>query len=200
MEFDHWEIRETDNSGKVTYTEIPPTYEVTKDITLYPYYNYSAGNGSIALKGHDDDGDGRYDRYTVEAATGLSGSVTIPGVVNGVPVTVITDLSGDALNGLWGDGIETVIIKDGVQEISSKAFAGTAGLKNVTIPKSVTKIGKNAFAEDNWLVGGLGSLTKQITITYEGTKEDWNRIEKAVDWDKNTRKITVNCTDGTLTY
>ena len=197
MQFSHWEIRTVDGEGNVTYTPVSDNPEITTDVAIYPVYNY---NGRINLKPYDTDGDGRPNYYTVEAASGLDGKVTIPGYVNGVQVVAITDLSGDWVNGLLGGGIATVIIENGVEEIGSKAFAGTASLKNVTIPKSVTKIGKNAFAEDDWLVGGLGSWTKQITITYEGTKKEWNDIDKADGWDDNTRKITVNCTDGTLTY
>lgn len=197
MEFHHWEVREVGTNGKITYTAISDNYSIAKDITLYPYYVYGGGLG---LTPHDEDGDGRPEYYTVEAVGGLNGILTIPGDVNDIPVTTITDLSSDLVNGLFGGGINTIIIEEGVKEIGSKAFAGTADLKNVTIPKSVEKIGKNAFANDDWIVGGLGSLTKQITITYAGTKEDWNKIEKANGWDNNTKKITVNCTDGTLTY
>ena len=197
MTFDHWEIREKDSSGKVTYTEISPSYKITKDVTLYPYYTYNAGAGSIALKGHDDDGDGRYDRYTVEAAAGLSGSVTIPGVVNGVPVTVITDLSGDTVNGLLGGGIKSVIIKEGVQEIGSDAFAGTAGLNYVEVPLSVTKVGSNAFSS------GWGAIiSKKVTIKYAGTWAQWQAAcggaNSDTNWDSGLGNgSTVECTDGT---
>lgn len=197
MQFSHWEIRTVDDDGNVTYTAASKNPEITTDITVYPVYNY---NGRINLKPHDTDADGRPNYYTVEAASGLNGILTIPGDVNDIPVIAITDLSSDWVNGLLGGGINTIIIEEGVKEIGSKAFAGTANLKNVTIPKSVEKIGKNAFANDGFITGGVGSLAKQITITYAGTKEDWNKIEKANGWDNNTRKITVNCTDGTLTY
>ena len=192
MKFDHWEIREKGANGKVTYTEVKSNYSITKDTTIYPYYTYNGGEGSIALKGHDDDGDGRYDRYTVEAAAGLNGSVTIPGKVNGVRVEAITDLSSDTLNGLLGGGITSVIIEDGVQEIGSDAFAGTAGLKNVTVSASVTSVGANAFSSD-W-----GSLSqKQVTITYDGTWEQWQAI-CGDNWDSglgNGSKVV--CTDAT---
>ena len=87
-----------------------------------------------------------------------------------------------------------------VVAIAPDAFARQNEIVSIKLPVSVTVIGKNAFASDNWFVGGLGSLTKEVTITYEGTKDEWNKIEKASGWDANTKKITVNCTDGTLTY
>jgi hypothetical protein len=197
MRFDHWEIREKDASGKVTYTKVTSNHPITKDITIYPYYIYEGGEGSIALLGHDDDGDGRYDRYTVEAAAGISGSVTIPGEVNGVPVTVINDLSSDTVNGLLGGGISSVIIKDGVTEISSNAFAGTAGLKNVTVPASVKSIGANTFSS-NW--GSV--ISKKVTITYAGTWAEWQAAcggaDKDTNWDSGLGDGSkVVCLDGT---
>lgn len=198
MTFDHWEIRETDANGKVTYTAVSNNYKITKDVTIYPYYTYNGGEGSIALMPHDDDGDGRPDRYTVEAATGLKGSVTIPGVVNGVPVTVITDLSGDIVNGLLGGGVTSVTIKDGVQEIGSNAFAGTAGLKNVKVPASVTSIGSNAFSSNAGVI-----ISKKVTIEYAGTWAQWQAAcntatSDDTNWDSGLGKgSTVICTDGT---
>ena len=191
MEFKHWEIREVGSNG-TTYTEVSSEYMITGDITLYPYYEYQAGEGSIVLKGHDEDGDGRYDRYTVEKANGLSGTVTIPGDIYGIPVTVITDLSGDWVNA----GVAEIIIKDGVQEIGSQAFAMTSRLKSITIPQSVTKIGANAFA--NTIGGSL--ISKKPTITYNGTWEEWNSIEKASGWESGLATgTTVVCKDGTAT-
>jgi hypothetical protein len=192
MTFDHWEIREKGADGKVTYTTVSNNYSITKDTTIYPFYAYNAGKGSILLVPHDDDGDGRVDYYTVEAATGLSGSLTIPGIVNGVPVVTITDLSGDYVNGLLGGGISSVIIEHGVQEIGSNAFAGTAGLKNVTVPASVTSVGANAFTSD-W--GSI--ISKQVTINYAGTWEQWQAI-CGDNWDSglgNGSKVV--CTDAT---
>jgi len=210
MKFDHWEIRETDDKGKATYTEISIDYTVTKDITLYPYYNYSGGDGSIALKGHDDDGDGRYDRYTVEAASNLKDSITIPGVVNGVPVSAIVDLTDndiwDNIGGLLGGNtITSIIIEEGVEEIGDGAFADTVKLTSVTIPVSVTTIGANAFSGDGGSISG-----KTVTLTYQGTKEQWDNIIKDENWYGGlnsynnhwlygTKYTTVVCKDGTYT-
>ena len=197
MTFDHWEIREKDSNGKVTYTKVESNYPIEKDITIYPYYTYNGGAGSIALQGHDDDGDGRYDRYTVEAAAGLEGSVTIPGEINGVPVSAITDLSGDTVNGLLGGGISSIIIQEGVTEIASKAFAGTAGLNYVEVPSSVESIGANAFSS------GWGALiSKKVHIKYNGTWAQWQAVcggaNNNTNWDSGLgNESKVECTDGT---
>jgi hypothetical protein len=124
----------------------------------------------------------------------LSGSVTIPGYVNGVPVTVITDLSDDD-NVNWN--VSSITIKDGVQEIGSNAFALTAGLSEVVVPASVTKIGSNAFSS------GWGAVTaKKVTIKYDGTWSEWQAVCGGANsdsgWDNGLGNDSkVECTDGT---
>ena len=186
----HWEVHYNGKSEEFNKDKFK---SYGQSVTVYPVYTY---NGKLNLMPHDDDGDGMTDYYTVEAASGLKGDVVVPGKVNGIPVTSITDLSSDWLN----TQVTSIVIKEGVQEISAKAFAMTSGLSEVTIPVSVTKIGKNAFASDGFITGGIGSIIKTITITYNGTKDQWNQIEKANGWDNNVKRITVVCTDGTLTY
>ena len=191
--FDYWEVR-VKKDGQVTNTQLSEyNFKDNMDITIYPVYTY---DGKLNLKPHDTDGDGITNHYTVEAASGLGGDVVVPGSVNGIPVTSITDLSSDWLN----TNVNSIEIQEGVTEIGEKAFAMTSGLSEVTIPVSLTKIGENAFASDGWISGGVASWFKTITITYNGTKAQWDKIEKANGWDDNTKKITVICTDGTYTY
>ena len=190
--FDHWEVKD---NGKFVPLKDCNT-KISGDITIQPSYSIANANGDGTIKlvaGPDADGDGKPDNYTVEAATGLSGNVTIPGYVNGVPVTVITDLSDDDVN--WN--VNSVTIKEGVQEIGSNAFAMTAGLSEVTVPASVTKIGSNAFSS------GWGSLTaKKVTIHYDGTWEQWKNAcggaNADTNWDSGLGGGSkVVCSDGT---
>ena len=62
-------------------------------------------------------------------------------------------------------------------------------LESVTIPKTVTMIGYQAFS-------GCTSLT---TIKFEGTVEQWNAIEKGWDWNYRVPATEVICSDGTVT-
>ena len=147
----------------------------------------------IGLQGKDTDGDGVIDEYTVEAVSGLSGKIEIPGYVNEAPVKVITDLSSDGLN----SSITAIIIKDGVETINSNAFAMTSALKEITIPASVTSVGANAFADT--IGGGIFDFFgdgKVVTITYDGTWRNW--IDKVCKsgWDSGLAKgSSVICKD-----
>ncbi len=60
------------------------------------------------------------------------------------------------------DSIKSVIIEDGVTNISIAAFAGCKSLMTVTIPDSVTRIGEYAFAG----CSSLTSITIPDSVTY----------------------------------
>ena len=64
-----------------------------------------------------------------------------------------------------------VIIEPGVDFISGYAFYGCTALNSIYIPISVTEIGDFAFAH-----------VSNLNIYYEGTQEQWNQIDKAVQW------------------
>lgn len=62
-------------------------------------------------------------------------------------------------------------------------------IQSVTISENVTSIGDGAFA-------GCENL---IEIIFNGTKEQWEAIEKGSCWDYNTGDYVVRCTDGEIT-
>lgn len=79
-----------------------------------------------------------------------------------------------------------ITINEGVVSISPLAFDGQTNLTHVIIPTSVKSIGK-AFS-------GCTNLTK---ITYNGTKSQFNAIEKSYSWnDVGISKVI--CTDGEI--
>lgn len=188
LEFTGWGVR-TD-SGTVAWSD----YTLSKaDVVVYAQYEY---NGELSLTPVDTDGDGDIDEYQVNSTSGLSGELRIPGDINGVPVAVVVEISDKGeINGLGRDGITKVIFEKGITTISSNALAQTADLKEVVIPSTVTKIGSNAFAR----TGGGTLISKTITVTYDGTWEQWLQITEK-GWESGlTTGTTVICTDGTAT-
>ena len=61
-------------------------------------------------------------------------------------------------------------------------------LISISIPNSVTYIDEGAFRKLDSLEG----------ITFHGSKEEWNAIDKKEDWCLHTNPILVHCTDGDI--
>ena len=108
--------------------------------------------------------------------TGLT-SVTIPDSVTSIGAWAFSDT-----------GLTSVTIPDSVTSIGKRAFFYCTGLTSVTIPGSVTSIGEYAF----YICRGLTS------INYQGTKAQWNAIEKGSGWNHDTGNYTIHCTDGDI--
>ena len=85
-------------------------------------------------------------------------------------------------------GLTSVTIGNAVTSIGNSAFYDCSNLTSVTIPDSVTSIGSSAFE-------GCTGLTR---IDFDGTKAQWNAIEKGNGWGRNTGSFTIYCTDGTI--
>ncbi|MFZ0828789.1 MAG: leucine-rich repeat domain-containing protein [Verrucomicrobiia bacterium] len=86
-------------------------------------FTYTTNNGAITIT-----------RYT-----GSSGAVTIPGTINGLPVTCI----GSGAFALCG--LTNVIIPSSVTTLGSNVFYECYNLVNITISNGVTNIGDSAF-------------------------------------------------------
>ncbi len=81
-----------------------------------------------------------------------------------------------------------IIIPNGVSYIGYYAFNCAYALESVTIPTSVTYIDFGAFIICNSLA----------SINFNGTKAQWNAIEKGEYWDEYTENYTVYCTNGNI--
>lgn len=106
----------------------------------------------MTLEGVDTNGDGLDDVYAVTGYDQSNENVDIPSSVNGVPVV----------------------------EIAGSAFAEYSALETVWIPKSITSIGVDVFADKE----GVILKYEQITLLYEGTYEQWQAIVKDENWDR----------------
>ena len=77
-------------------------------------------------------------------------------------------------------------VKVGTKGICDSAFMRCNDLTSITIPDSVTSIGARAF---------YGCI--QVTsITFNGTVEEWNAIEKGDGWNWLVRATEVVCSNG----
>ena len=86
------------------------------------------------------------------------------------------------------DELVTNVVLTNTTKINSYAFYNCKSLTSITIPNSVTSIEQFAFFY-------CSSLT---SINYNGTKSEWQNIYKGYDWNHNTGKYTIYCSDGTI--
>lgn len=93
---------------------------------VHGQYTYTTNNGSITITGY----------------TGPGGSVTIPTMLGGLPVTAIGDATFANL-----DNITNLVIPDGILSVGNAAFALENNLKNVQISATVSFIGDLAFLD-----------------------------------------------------
>lgn len=84
--------------------------------------------------------------------------------------------------------IKDALITCEIPCIPKKAFQGCKSLKSISVPHSVKKIKAKALA---------GCKSLQL-IHYDGTVEQWYRLKKDNNWDKNTGKYKVYCRNGIL--
>ncbi len=128
----------------------------------------------------------------------LAGAVTIP--------------AGTESVGAWSlayfADITSINIPASVKSIEDNAFYGCRGLTNLTLPEGLETIGYSAFyyceniAEvvipstvkliDERAFKGCGAL---VSIKFNGTKAEWNAIEKGGFWDDNAGKYIITFTE-----
>ena len=108
-------------------------------------------------------------------------------------------------------GCKNSIIPNTVTTIGEYAFSSCYDLTSIDIPNSVTTIGEWAFYDcsgltsieipdsvitiDQFAFWGCSNLTN---IAFDGTIEQWNDLNKGMDWDYSTGEYTIYCTNGTI--
>ena len=158
LEFSGWEVNA--NGSKEQYSE-NNFKNYTYDVTIYPVYKY---NGNLRLTPMDSNGDGETDYYQID---GL-----------GLTVSEYNNLSAEEKKAYMTVNIPDEVNGIYVTHIAGDAFSDFADLEVIYIPDTVTYIASNAFVKKG--------EDEQITIYYDGTKAEWDAIEKdfASDWDK----------------
>lgn len=138
-------------------------------------------------------------------------SVTLPSEISGIGESAFNDCSG----------LTAITIPDSVSVIGKSAFSGCSKITSIVIPDKVKDINANAFSnctelttvtipnilnqEPNYnqkvgysigdsIFDGCAKLT---SITYNGTKENWDTLKKHNLWSYNAGNFTLTCSDGT---
>jgi BspA type Leucine rich repeat region (6 copies) len=145
---------------------------------------------------------------TITSYTGGDGALTIPGTLDGLPVT------GIGTNAFAGDAMTAVTMPDSLVSIGDGAFAYCFTLTNVSIPDSVTSIGTNSFGgcvkltainvdTNNPAYGSVGGIlfnkSQTALIQYPGGLGRSYTIPKGVttigdaafDFCQNLRSVTI---------
>lgn len=118
----------------------------------------------------------------------------LPVMIDGIHYALSNDIAviiGQSSNLTTVNIPATVIYSNityNVKYIEDEAFAYCTSLMSITIPNSVTSIGKAAFY-------GCSSLTD---ITFGGTIALWNALTKDYNWNYNTGNYTIRCADGDI--
>jgi hypothetical protein len=95
---------------------------------------------------------------TITKYEGIGGSVSIPSRINGLPVTTI------GTNAFLGCNLTNITIPSSVTSIGKWAFANCTNLTSVMIPSSVTSIGVEAFAKCERLTSVMFPTNSATTI------------------------------------
>ena len=104
-----------------------------------------------------------------------TGSITIPSMLGGCPVTSVGNYAFHGCNGLM-----SVMIPSSVTRIGRYAFSGCSGLKSVTIPSSVIRIGANAF---------FGCSSLSVVCVDGGDVKQMSSLLKAASVNCDTVKV-----------
>lgn len=141
--------------------------------------------------------DGKYDLQTIKTSTN---DIIVKQVTNisydsagKIKIEANEDLNNDGfpdsyrVSGVTNTDIDniSVIIPDyilgsPVIEVGNNAFAGFDNMHCILIPKTITTIGSDAFSDASL---GMFSSGETITIYFEGSKAEWDLIQKTSGWD-----------------
>lgn len=102
--------------------------------------------------------------------------INIPGHIETIGKNAFYDIRVKELN-----------ISEGVEILDDSCFYGCYRLEKIYLPSTLTRIGNYAF---------YSSSISTAIIEYNGTVNQFKRIQKAPFWWDGFNTITVSCTDG----
>ena len=89
--------------------------------------------------------------------------------------------------------LSNIVIPDSVNKICDTAFNGCTSLTSIQLPSNLERIGYYIF----------GSCENNLNdVTYNGTKEQWQQIDKSrywfSNWASSSNPKQIKCTDGII--
>lgn len=122
--------------------------------------------------------------YAVAGIGSYTGTdVTVPSTYDNKPVTIVARRAFDNCKNLT-----SVTLPNYISTIDNSTFHGCENLTSVTIPGNVTRI-------NMWAFENCKNLT---SINFDGTRKQWNAVEKGNSWDLGCGNYVVHCTDGDI--
>ena len=101
--------------------------------------------------------------------------------------STLTSLGTYALKSCWG--LTSLTIPNGITVIPERCFMSCSGLTEMILPASLTSIQYRAFE----------NCSKLTTLTFQGTRAQWNSINLPYAWNSSSKLTSVICSDGTIT-
>ena len=103
--------------------------------------------------------------------------------------TSITTIESQSFNHC--DVLTTIVIPEGITTIKGQVFDYCEALVNVTLPKTLKSVKAASIFAHNQAI---------TAITFNGTKEEFNAIEKSSNWIASTAPNlkTIHCTNGDI--
>ena len=84
------------------------------------------------------------------------------------------------------EALTSIVISEGTKRIAKAAIMEHLSLTQITLPASITNIDQAA----------IFNCPKLTEIYFNGTKEQWNRIEKHQSWCVQCPITVIHCSDG----
>lgn len=156
---------------------------------MLDYITYEIVDNSVTITGCDKS---------------ISGAHIIPDTIEGYPVTKIGEAAFHNC-----DKLKSIIIPESVTVLKSSAFVECDSLERVNIPNNVTSLNatfgmcsslrKIKISNNVISINQAFAFCNNLNIYYDGTKEEWDRIEKS-EYDSELTDATIHFNNSYETY